>query len=142
MIPTWAVIVTPEALAQMAMITDQRVQRQLRAALLRLEQAPDKIGKPLTGDLAGFHSMRAAGQRYRILYRLVEDQVLVYVVSVGLRQEGSRRDVYAQAARLLAGWTPAARPDISATSVALTEEETATQPHADDHGGQAREGQE
>jgi len=78
-----------------------------------------------------------------VLYRVMESEVLVYVVSVGLRQEGSRRDVYAQAARLLAGWTPAARPDISATSVvALKEEETATQPHADDHGGQAREGQE
>ena len=68
--------------------------------------------------------------------------MLVYVVSVGLRQEGSRRDVYAQAARLLVDWAPAAHPDILATSEALTDEESATQPHADNHGGQVIEGQE
>ncbi len=117
MTPTWDVTVMPQALAQLATITDQRVQRQIRTALRRLEHDPVTIGKPLTGDLTGFHSIRAAGQRYRIIYRVVESRVHVYVVTVGVRQEGSRRDVYAQAARLLAGWqTPESSPSEETSS--------------------------
>jgi len=55
----------------------------------------------LTGELAGHRSLRAAGQRYRILYRVERNQVLVLVVAVGIRREGSRSDIYELARKLL-----------------------------------------
>ncbi len=58
-------------------------------------------GKALTGALSGFRSLRAVGQRYRIIYRVVSGEVQVYVVAVGLRQEGSKRDVYRLFGRLV-----------------------------------------
>ncbi len=112
----WQVIITPLARAHLLAIADQRVRQAISQVIDRLETDPERRGKPLTGDLAGFHSIRAAGQRYRIIYRIVERQVHVYVVTVGLRQEGSRRDVYAQATRLLADWQPPEAPPFEETS--------------------------
>jgi len=45
--------------------------------------------------------VRAAGQRYRIIYTVEEDRVLVLVVYVGIRKEGDKNDVYAIAKKLL-----------------------------------------
>lgn len=67
---------------------------------------PDKIGKPLTGELTGFRSIRAVSQRYRILYRVIEGRAIVYVVAVGVHREGSRCDVYVRAAASLVDWKP------------------------------------
>jgi len=52
-------------------------------------------------DLAGYRSVRAVGQRYRIIYRVEEKKVLVLVVAMGMRKEGSKRDVYLLARKLL-----------------------------------------
>jgi mRNA interferase RelE/StbE len=66
-----------------------------------LVEEPDKQGKPLRGGLMGFLSVRAAGQRYRVVYGVdrAEQQVMVYLV--GIRREGSRQDVYTLAQRLV-----------------------------------------
>lgn len=97
----WTVELTQTALDQLASIKDQRIQRSVRKRLKSLEQDPDKQGKALTDELIGYRSIRAVGQRYRIIYRLEESTVVVYVVVVGLRKEGSKRDVYAVAQELL-----------------------------------------
>ena len=49
----------------------------------------------------GYRSLRAVGQRYRVIYRVEEDQVLVLVVAVGIRKEGDKRDIYTLARKLL-----------------------------------------
>ncbi|MBI2859784.1 MAG: hypothetical protein HYX90_12010 [Chloroflexi bacterium] len=46
-------------------------------------------------------SARAAGQRYRVVYRIENTRKQVMVYMVGIRREGSRRDVYALAERLV-----------------------------------------
>ena len=46
-------------------------------------------------------SLRAAGQRYRVVYGVDEREQRVVVYTVGIRKEGSRRDVYALAQRLV-----------------------------------------
>ena len=61
----------------------------------------EKKGKPLTGELAGCGSLRAAGQRFRVVYRVERARVLVLVLAVGLRKEGDRHDVYRLAEKLL-----------------------------------------
>lgn len=82
-------------------ITDRRVRQLIFDTTKRLEHEPGKQGAPLTRDLAGFRDLRAAGQRYRVLYRVEESQRVVHVVAVGLRREGSRDDIYELAKRLL-----------------------------------------
>jgi mRNA interferase RelE/StbE len=100
-VTAWRVELTPVAVEQLAAIGDVRIRRQIAWRIDEMASEPDKKGKPLVGQLQGFYSMRAAGQRYRILYRLQHKMVVVYVVALGLRKEVDRRDVYALARRLL-----------------------------------------
>lgn len=101
MTPRYRIFLTSKARKQLAEVTDQRVLSKLNQAISGLEIDPDKQGKPLTGDLAGFRSIRAVGQRWRILYQVKGDQIEVLVVLLGLRREGDRSDIYALARRLL-----------------------------------------
>jgi mRNA interferase RelE/StbE len=82
-------------------ITDRRVRRKVRERIDGLAQNPDQQGKPLLGELAGYRTLRAVGQRHRIVYRTDRGRVLVVVVAVGLRKAGDRGDVYALARKLL-----------------------------------------
>jgi len=80
---------------------DSRVQRQLLDRSEQLSLEPEKQGKPLTGELFGYRSLRAVGQRYRIIYEVRRGEVLVLIVAAGLRKEGSRKDIYALARKLI-----------------------------------------
>ena len=53
------------------------------------------------GELAGFRSIRAVGQRYRIVYRVERRGVTVLIVAVGGRRSGDKSDVYELARELL-----------------------------------------
>jgi len=53
------------------------------------------------GELAGYRSIRAVGQRYRIIYKVEQAKVIIIVVAVGLRKEGAKKDIYALARKLL-----------------------------------------
>jgi mRNA interferase RelE/StbE len=81
-------------------ISDRRVREKLRDTIDRLVEHPELLGKPLGDDLAGYRSVRAVGQRYRIIYRVERAIVTVVVVAAGIRKEGSREDIYALAKRL------------------------------------------
>jgi mRNA interferase RelE/StbE len=81
-------------------IPDRRLRELLTKRMRQLEHDPDKQGKPLGGELAGYRSVRAAGQGYRILYRLYQTEVVVMVVALGRRRRGDKRDVYEVARRL------------------------------------------
>lgn len=80
---------------------DRRIQQQLFDASKRLEIEPEKQGKPLREGLMGFRSLRAVGQRYRILYAIDSLSRVVHVVGAGLRRAGARDDIYALAQKLV-----------------------------------------
>ncbi len=82
-------------------IPDRRVQKTIAASIDRLTKEPEKQGTPLLEELSGYRSLRAVGQRYRIIYRVDRGQILVTVVAVGIRKEGDRRDIYILAKKLL-----------------------------------------
>ena len=96
----WKVIIMPAAKKHLATIRDRRIQEGLKTSLRRLEYEPEKQGKPLSDELAGYRSIRAVGQRYRILYKPEEDQVIVVVVALGIRKAGDKKDVYELAKKL------------------------------------------
>jgi mRNA interferase RelE/StbE len=82
-------------------VGDRRIQQQLFDASKRLELEPEKQGKPLREGLMGFRSLRAVGQRYRILYTFDTVSQIVHVVAAGLRRADARDDVYALAQKLV-----------------------------------------
>ena len=82
-------------------IQDRRVRDKIRDRIDGLAEEPEKPGKPLTGELTGSRSLRAVGQRYRIIYRIEEGKVLVLVMALGIRKEGSGKDIYVLAQKLL-----------------------------------------
>jgi mRNA interferase RelE/StbE len=85
----------------LAAIRDRRVQQKIRERIDHLRQDAEKLGKPLGDELTGYRCLRAVGQRYRIIYRIDGARVIVSVVAVGLRREGSRDDIYVLARRLV-----------------------------------------
>lgn len=96
----WNVIVMPTAKKQLATFKDKRVQEGLRTSLRRLEYEPETQGKALQDELTGYRSLRAVGQRYRIIYKVDEEAVIVCVVTLGIRKDGDKKDVYALAKKL------------------------------------------
>lgn len=82
-------------------IADRRIRRQIADRIDGLTSDPEKQGKPLRGELSEYRSLRAAGQRYRVLYSVEKDRLIVAVVAIGIRREGSREDVYVLAKKLL-----------------------------------------
>jgi mRNA interferase RelE/StbE len=97
----WRIIITPTALKQIKSISDKRVTEKIAVVIDRLATDPEKQGKPLTGELTGFRSIRAVGQRYRVIYKTQKKQVFVIIVAAGIRKEGHRSDIYALARKLI-----------------------------------------
>jgi len=66
------------------------------AAILRVieerivNEAPDKIGKTLTGQLAGCRRIRT-GQT-RIVYRVIGEKIEVLIIAVGMRRDNEIYD--------------------------------------------------
>jgi len=82
-------------------IADRRVRQSIYDRAKELQRDPEKQGYPLQGDLAGLRAVRAAGQRYRIIYSVDRGRIVVHVLATGIRKERSRRDIYALAERLV-----------------------------------------
>lgn len=98
----YQIILSVQARKLFAQIKDRREQQLVLARIEKLKHDPEKQGKSLSEELIGYRSVRAVGQRYRIIYRIEQDQVLVVVVGIGRRKEGDKQDVYAVTQRLLA----------------------------------------
>jgi mRNA interferase RelE/StbE len=97
----FAVEWAPAAVKALAAIGDRRVRRKVFERASALAAEPEVQGQALVGPLAGFRSVRAVGQRYRIIYRVERDRVVVMVLAVGLRRGGHRADIYELARKLV-----------------------------------------
>ncbi|MEG4144331.1 type II toxin-antitoxin system RelE/ParE family toxin [Microcoleus sp. Pol12B5] len=73
----------------------------MRDRIDQLKVEPQKQGKALVDNLSGFRSIRAVGQRYRIVYQVEQDRVLVVVVGLGRRKDGDKKDIYTILEKLL-----------------------------------------
>ncbi len=98
---TWRVVVSDMAGAMLDAINDRRIRQKIAQSIDGLAQEPEKQGKALADELAGYRSLRAVGQRYRVIYKVERDRVIVFIIAVGIRKEGSKRDIYALAQRLI-----------------------------------------
>ncbi|MDD5289170.1 MAG: type II toxin-antitoxin system RelE/ParE family toxin [Dehalococcoidales bacterium] len=98
---SYQIEITATALEALETITDRRTRSAIVRRIDALAEEPDKLGKPLRGWLAGFMSTRAAGQRFRVVYRVNNKKERVVIYMVGIRKEGSRHDVYELAEHLV-----------------------------------------
>jgi mRNA interferase RelE/StbE len=96
----WIIRLTLPARKQLAAISDKRVRESISKRINSLENDPGKQGKPLTEELAGYRSIRAVGQRYRIIYKVEAERVIVVVVTIGMRKEKDKKDAYELAKKL------------------------------------------
>lgn len=71
-----------------------RIRDQLIRKIEILKKEPIISGKPLQGPLKGLRVIRAVGQRYRIIYRVLKNEIVVVILAVGIRKEGDKRDIY------------------------------------------------
>lgn len=101
--PNFELSLTEEAGQDLAQISDTATREAIVRRALELQHEPLKLGKALTGDLKNYRSLRAAGQRYRIVYQVAMDAETraVVVVVIGIRKDGDRKDAYAVAGRRL-----------------------------------------
>jgi mRNA interferase RelE/StbE len=97
----YSVRISKEALKQLEDITDRRIRQEIFDRIEELAIDPDKQGKPLKNELAGLRSKRVANQRFRVIYEVQKEQVIVVVVAVGIRKEGDKSDIYRKAALLI-----------------------------------------
>ena len=91
----------PLAEKQLSAISDNRIQQGIGRVIDGLEIEPEKKEKALAANLKGLRSIRAVGQRYRILYQIDTNQRKVLIVALGIRKEGDKIDIYALAEKLV-----------------------------------------
>ena len=96
----WGVIILPAAEKQLVATKDKRIREGISRRINGLENDPERQGKLLTDELAGYRSIRAVGQRYRIIYKIEAERVIVLVVTIGLRKEKDKKDAYELAKKL------------------------------------------
>ena len=96
----WQILFTPTAFKLLSDISDRHIREKIGAVIDRLTEDPEKQGKALLGELAGFRSIRAVGQRYRIIYQIRGNDIVVVIVAVGIRSDGAKDDIYNLAKKL------------------------------------------
>ncbi len=98
---TYKIELTLQARRMLKDISERRVREKIQKRIDDLAQEPEKQGKPLVHEMEGYRSLRAVGQRYRIIYSVQREEVIVYVMAVGLRKHASKSDVYELAKKLI-----------------------------------------
>lgn len=59
-----------------------------------MKREPLLLGRALKGPLKDYRSIRAVGQRYRIIYKVNAQEILVIIVATGILKSGDKKDIY------------------------------------------------
>jgi mRNA interferase RelE/StbE len=90
----WAVIYHPQVEQDLRRLGQAEARAILKVIEDRIIQGePDKLGKPLSGQLAGCRRMRT-GQT-RIVYKVDQNKIEIFVIAVGLRRDDEIYDAAA-----------------------------------------------
>ena len=96
----YEILITDTCLALIEKIPDKKIQRTILNRIEELSDEPDKQGKMLVKDLSGYRSIHAAG-RYRIIYKVDKQTVIIYILAAGIRKQGDKKDIYKITRKLL-----------------------------------------
>ncbi len=89
---TWSLVYHHAVEEDLESIGASAARRVVRAIDEKLARAPLRFGAPLAGNLADFRKLRIGD--YRIVYRVREKTVAVYVLAVGPRRD---KEIYRSA---------------------------------------------
>jgi mRNA interferase RelE/StbE len=88
----WKVIYHDFVKADLRELGNSRAQKILRAIEERIINGePDKSGKPLAGNLAGYRRIRTGDTR--IVYKVVEHRIHIFIIAVGNRRDDEVYDL-------------------------------------------------
>jgi len=96
----YKILITDTCLALIEKIPDKKIRHTILKRIEGLSEEPDEQGKMLVKDLSGFRSIHAAG-RYRIIYKVDKQTVIIYILATGIRKQGDQKDIYKIAKKLL-----------------------------------------
>jgi len=88
---SYRIIIQPTALKLLKEISDRRIRQKITDRIEKLKESPEMQGKPLLGELEGYYSVRAVGQRYRIIYKIEQEKVIVIIFALGIREDGGKK---------------------------------------------------
>ena len=97
---TYKLKITETCLSLFEKMTDKRIRSLILDRIEGLGIDPEKQGKALVKELAGFRSIHAGG-RYRIIFKIEKDPDVIWIVAAGIRKEGDQKDIYKLAKKLL-----------------------------------------
>ena len=80
-------------------IGNKKIQKTLIDESKTLINHPER-GKPLLAELKNFRSLRVYGGRYRLIYKIMNEEKEIHIYVVGIRKEGDKNDVYNLAKKL------------------------------------------
>lgn len=96
----YAVILHPDAVKEYRAL-DGSIQKLVKKQLEKISEAPrlgELLGNKYGMDLSGYRKMYVDHKRVRIIYRIIEDTIVVEVIAIGERNDF---DVYKNAAHRL-----------------------------------------
>jgi mRNA interferase RelE/StbE len=93
--------IAPTGYRSLEALKDKKTLHEVAKVIDGLDRAPDAQGKALVAPLEGVRSVRAARERFRVLYRVDARKRVVSVLLVGERAPGQDADIYALAQKLL-----------------------------------------
>lgn len=96
--PRYRIKVHKEVIKQDSRHFDKQTKEKIKAKIRELlSVAPDQIGEPLRFELKQYRKL-VIFDKYRIVYRVHKEEVLVFVLAVGIRRDS---EVYEEALRRL-----------------------------------------
>ena len=84
----YEVEITPEGLRHLNQLPEKVRNAALAAILGPIAENPQRLGKPLVGELEGLHSARRGD--YRIIYEIFDDQETVLIHRIQHRRDAYR----------------------------------------------------
>lgn len=86
MTPAWKVILSPDALADIREFEKSDIALILKG-LDKLKTEPMQRGHSLKGNLGGLRSLVVGNRKIRVVYEVIKDEILVYVIAIGHRRD-------------------------------------------------------
>lgn len=82
----WRIFIHPDVVEKDSKKIDSSQKEFIKKHTIRkLSEDPLKYGEPLRGDYKLYRKLRVGD--YRVIYRVVKEKVIVYVVKVGIRRD-------------------------------------------------------
>lgn len=64
------------------------IREQFKKKLKKLQSSPHVESTRLQGDLSGCYKIKLRASGYRLVYQVIDSEIVILVISVGKREEG------------------------------------------------------